>query len=69
MDKWKSELYLYQKNIALSWKEKSRKARNIFSKFFFYYSAIDALYFLWGKLDGIQGDEKRMQNLIKEVRR
>ncbi|MFA5083309.1 MAG: hypothetical protein WC474_12230 [Hydrogenophilaceae bacterium] len=46
--------------IAKSWQEKAASTQDVFARFFFLYTAFNALYFAWAKA-GRQGNDEKQQ--------
>lgn len=72
--KW-DDLIRFQLDIANRWLKKGQDIEDIFAKFFFYFAGINALYFLWGKIDGLEKDVetrieewKHLQELLKKFK-
>jgi hypothetical protein len=49
-----TELAEFQLHIAERWRERGARAEDSFARFFFYFAGINALYFLWSKVDDIR---------------
>jgi hypothetical protein len=76
------DLMRFQHNIAERWLERGNKVKDIFSKFFFYFSGFNALYFLWRKIDELHNsnegeqiehllsklDDHKAQEILDEIR-
>ena len=58
-----------QLEIARSWFKRGKTSKDVFAKFFFYFAAFNALYYLHGKIHGVrQGDEKALvSNLVGKL--
>lgn len=66
LSRW-HELVTLQTNIAESWLKRGRDSEDRFAQFFFFFSAFNALYFLWATLDGIRGSEgAQIDHLLKK---
>jgi hypothetical protein len=68
-------LATFQTNIAKRWLERGHSSADVFAKFFFYFAGLNALYFLWGKIDDVRnqqgqpaGEEKQVENLVRKLR-
>lgn len=60
-------LATFQSNIARCWLNRGNQSCDPFARFFFYFSGFNALFFLWGKVDGEGGgDKKKIHNLLKK---
>jgi len=64
---WK-DLIIFQVNVAERWQERSNKETDIYAKFFFTFAGFNALYFLWGKIDGLgeTNEGTYIENLLKK---
>lgn len=61
------ELIIFQLSLAERWLKRGNQATDIFSKFFFYFTGFNALYFLWKKIDNIkEGEGKQIENLLNK---
>jgi hypothetical protein len=57
-----------QVDIAERWLTRGNEIDgDIYAKFFFYFAGFNALYFLWGKVNKINGSRPRQQDLIKNL--
>ena len=58
----------FQNKIAERWFKRGNEAIDPFSKFFFFFSGFNALYFLWKKVDGVdEGAEgKQIEHLLNK---
>lgn len=57
------DLLRYQFGIAERWLERGQSSSDKFAKFFFYFSAFNALYFLWGIIE--KKSHEREYKIIK----
>lgn len=66
-DKW-YELAIFQTHVAERWIERARYQPDPFARFFFLFSAFNALYFLWRKVDGLPNapEVRHIGNLISK---
>lgn len=57
----------YQNAIAERWLQRGNETEDIFSKFFFYFSGFNALYFLWKEIEipHKRGQENHIENLLE----
>ncbi|MGP8057832.1 MAG: hypothetical protein ACLP9K_09565 [Nitrososphaerales archaeon] len=64
-EKWKRDLADFQCNIAGRWQKRANETPDVFSKFIFYFIGFNALYHLWGELEGLPGQPElnRLLNL------
>jgi hypothetical protein len=61
------ELKNFQLKTAQAWLNRGELISDSFAKFFFYFSGFNALFFLWGKIDHVNGgDKKEIQNLLNK---
>ncbi len=62
------DLIRFQLNIAERWLKRGNKTKDIFSKFFFYFTGFNALYYLWRKIDNLDetNEGKHIENLLKK---
>jgi hypothetical protein len=66
-DLWAWEdLIRFQLNIAERWLKRGDESKDIFSRFFFYFTGLNALYFLWRKIDNLDqtSEGKHIENLL-----
>ena len=61
LEKW-WELLLFQGNIAQRWCSRGKTAKDPFAKFFFYFTAFNALYFLWTNVDDLRNEAGKRPN-------
>lgn len=59
----------FQMQVAKSWLGRGKGSRDVFACFFFYFSGLNALYFLWSKIDEINGrrEGEHISNLLKRI--
>jgi len=67
------DLSEFQINTAELWLKRGREANDKFAKFFFFFAGLNALYFLWAKVDNLRnskgdpaGDGLQLQKLIEK---
>lgn len=62
------DLIRFQLNVAERWLKRGNEAKDIFAKFFFYFTGFNALYFLWRKIDNLDhtNEGKHIENLLKK---
>jgi hypothetical protein len=70
------DLVEFQLNIAKRWFLRGNSVDDLFAKFFFYFTGINALYFLWTNVDDFSNEEgkrpnetKQFQHLVKKLSR
>lgn len=62
------ELTEFQLRIAEGWFKRGEKTSDDFAKFFFFYTALNALTFLWKNADKIEGGEiPQLENLVAKL--
>ena len=73
-DEW-GELAAFQVNVAEQWLMRGQSSGDVYAQFFFYFAGLNALYFLWGRVDNIRnqqrepaGEEKQIHNLLCKIR-
>jgi hypothetical protein len=50
------DLLEFQLDVAERWCEKAKQAEDVFARFFFLYTAFNALYFAWAKANNLKND-------------
>lgn len=58
------ELMSFQFRAAQGWLSRAAQSSDIYAKFFFYFSGFNALFFLWSRIDGVNGDAKEIKNML-----
>jgi hypothetical protein len=67
LSKW-IQLATFQTNIAKRWRNRGRSSSDEFARFFFYFASFNALYFLWSRVDFVNGgEEKQIHNLLSKL--
>lgn len=61
------ELAHFQLRIAEQWFERGEKTRDVFAKFFFFYTAFNALFFLWKEVDEVGRGESNEPRETKQI--
>jgi hypothetical protein len=68
-----SDLLEFQIDTAEIWLKRGREVKDRFSKFLFFFAGLNALYFLWGKVDNVKkstgdpaGEQLQLDNLIRK---
>ena len=62
------ELAGFQLGIAQQWFRRGENISDVFAKFFFFYTAFNALYFLWKEIDSVDGRESRqIEHLVDQL--
>jgi hypothetical protein len=63
------DMIRFQHNIAERWLERGNKVKDIFSRFFFYFSGFNSIYFLWNKIDGLgePNEGKQIEHLLSKL--
>ena len=56
----------FQLNAADKWLERAQKTGDVYAQFLLYFTGFNALFFLWGKIDGIVHDPDQITNLLKK---
>lgn len=58
----------YQLKIAKRWLKKGDKIKDIFAKFFFYFTGFNSIYFLWKKINKQRpkNEEGAIKNVLKK---
>jgi len=54
----------FQLKVAERWLERAEKSLDDYAKFLFYFSGFNALFYLWSKIDRVEGDSKEINNLL-----
>lgn len=72
-DSYRNQLANFQLDIAKRWLRRGEESCDVFFQFFCFFTGFNALYFLWGKLDGLTndhgnpaGEEKQIHHLIEK---
>lgn len=58
------ELMDFQLKVAERWLERAEKSMDDYAKFLFYFSGFNALFYLWSKINHVEGDSKEINNLL-----
>jgi hypothetical protein len=66
-DKW-NDLAEFQLQIAERWRDRGARTEDPFARFFFYFAGVNALYYLWSKVDGVRrGKQGRPPNEVEQI--
>ena len=58
----------FQLHIAERWRDRGVRIEDPFARFFFYFAGVNALYYLWSKMDGVRGGAPdRPQNEARQI--
>lgn len=49
------DLAEFQLHVAERWRDRGARTEDPFARFFFYFAGVNALYYLWSKVDGVRG--------------
>jgi hypothetical protein len=62
------DLIRFQIDIAERWLKRGDETKDIFAKFFFYFTGFNAIYFLWRKITKLDhtNEGKHIENLLKK---
>jgi hypothetical protein len=64
----RSELAEFQLQIAERWRDRGARTEDPFARFFFYFAGVNALYYLWSKVDDVRrGEQDRPPNEVKQI--
>lgn len=47
----------FQLHIAERWRDRGARSEDPFARYFFFFSGVNALYYLWSKVDDVRGRE------------
>lgn len=62
------DLAQFQIRVAEQWFNRGEHSSDVFAKFFFFYTAFNALTFLWKQVNGVEGgDIPQIQNLVAQL--
>ena len=59
------ELAIFQTNIAKEWLRRSNNSSDIFAQFYFYFTAFNALYFVWSMLRQFDEYKAKLKDIEK----
>jgi len=63
------ELAEFQCHIAKRWWDRGTRTEDPFARFFFYFAGLNALYYLWSKVDRIRGGaQDRPPNELRQIK-
>ncbi len=63
-----SELATFQLIVAKRWQNRGNEAQDCFARFFFHFAALNALYFLWSRVDGkSQIEAQQVERLLSKA--
>jgi hypothetical protein len=58
----------FQLHIAERWQNRGVRTEDPFAQFFFYFAGVNALYYLWSKVDGVPGGAPdRPPNEVRQI--
>ena len=60
-------LAIFQLNVARRWYRRGTGTDDTFAQFFFFYTGLNALYFLWAKLDRLTNERGELPNEGKQI--
>lgn len=66
MREW-ADLITFQSNIAERWLLRGQESEDPFAKFFFYFTAFNALYFLWAHVDHFPDKDGKLEGETKQI--
>lgn len=62
------DLAEFQLHIAERWRDRGARTEDPFARFLFYFAGVNALYFLWSKVDGVRGGAPdRPPNEVRQI--
>lgn len=62
------DLAEFQLHIAERWRDRGARTEDPFARFFFYFAGVNALYYLWSKVDGVRGGAPdRAPNEVRQI--
>ncbi len=69
------DLAEFQLHLAERWLDRGAKSTDAYARFFFYFAGINALYYLWSKVDNVRGrapdqqpnEAKQIEHLLGKV--
>lgn len=62
------DLAEFQLRIAERWLDRGARTEDPFARFFFYFAGVNALYYLWSKVDGVRGGaQDRPPNEVRQI--
>ncbi len=62
------DLAEFQLHIAERWRDRGVRTDDPFARFFFYFAGVNALYYLWSKVDGVRGRAPdRPPNEVRQI--
>lgn len=61
-------LATFQLNIAKNWRRRGQSAKDVFCKFFYFFSGFNALYFLWSQTDDLKDSDGKPVREDKQIR-
>jgi hypothetical protein len=69
------DLAEFQLHLAERWLDRGAKSMDAYARFFFYFAGINALYYLWSKVDNVRGrapdqppnEAKQIEHLLGKV--
>ncbi len=66
-DEWR-DLAEFQLHIAERWRDRGGRTEDPFARFFFYFAGVNALYYLWSKVDAVRGGKPdRPPNEVRQI--
>jgi hypothetical protein len=62
------DLAEFQLHVAERWRDRGARTEDPFARFFFYFAGVNALYYLWSKVDGVRGGAPdRPPNEVRQI--
>jgi hypothetical protein len=73
-DEWR-DLAEFQLHIAKRWRDRGARTEDLFAQFFFYFAGVNALYYLWSRVDDVRGrtpdrapnEGRQIENLLSKA--
>lgn len=66
-NEWR-DLAEFQLHIAERWWDRGARTTDPFAQFFFYFAGVNALYYLWSKVDDVRGGaQERPPNEVRQI--